>query len=121
MQASLELGCLGVLVLVDHVLVDALGHEDPGLRLHPGRDEGRQVEPGAAVEQQLVVDQLVGDCGRDGVRGEPAARQLEPLAQHRIGLRRYRIRAEAGRWERRRAAMQSHARDSMPEGHRRAG
>ena len=69
--APLELGGLRVLVLVDHVLVDALGHQLRGLRLHPRRDERGQVQPRAAVEQQLVVDQLVGDPGGTG----PSARR----------------------------------------------
>ncbi len=62
--AHLDLGGLRVLVLVDHVLVEALGHEPLGLRLHPGRDERRDVEPRVPVEHQLVVDDLVGDVGR---------------------------------------------------------
>ena len=57
--ARLELGRLRVLVLVDHVLVEALGHQLLGLRLHPRRDERGHVEPRVAVEHQLVVDDLV--------------------------------------------------------------
>ena len=53
--AHLELGRLRVLVLVDHVLVEALGHQHLGLRLHPGGHERGQVEPRVAVEHQLVV------------------------------------------------------------------
>ncbi len=56
--APLELGGLRVLVLVDHVLGGALGHQQLGLRLHPGGDERRQVEPGVAVQDQLVADHL---------------------------------------------------------------
>ena len=41
------------------------------LRLHPGGHERGQVEPGAAVQQQLVLDQLVGDVRRDRVVGQP--------------------------------------------------
>ena len=62
--ARLELGRLRVLVLVDHVLVEALGHQLLGLRLHPRRDERGHVEPRVAVEHQLVVDDLVRDVRR---------------------------------------------------------
>ena len=58
--ALLELGRARVLVLVDHVLVERLGHQPLGLRLHPRRHERRQVQPGVAVEHQLVVHELVG-------------------------------------------------------------
>ena len=54
--APLELGRLRVLVLVDHVLVEALGHQRVGLRLHPRRHERREVQPRVAVEQQLGAD-----------------------------------------------------------------
>ena len=70
-QRDLDLGGLRVLVLVDHVLVEALGHELLGLRLHPGRDERRDVQARVAVEHQLVVDDLVRD-----VRGHLAVREL---------------------------------------------
>src|SRR5207247_107613 len=71
--ARLELGRLRVLVLVDHVLVEALGHQLLGLRLHPRRDERGHVQPRVAVEHQLVVDDLVRDVGRHLAR-----RQLVP-------------------------------------------
>jgi hypothetical protein len=38
--AGLDFGSLGILVLVDHDLVDALVHELVDLRIHPGRDKG---------------------------------------------------------------------------------
>jgi hypothetical protein len=60
----LERRRLRVLVLVDHVLVQALGHQLLGLRLHPCRHERRHVQPGVAVEHQLVVDDLVRDVRR---------------------------------------------------------
>ncbi len=78
--AQLELGRLRVLVLVDHVLVEGLGHEPVGLGLHPGRHEGGQVEPGVAVEHELVVDDLVGGVGRHA-----AGRQL--VARHALESR----------------------------------
>jgi hypothetical protein len=68
--AGLECGRLRVLVLVDHVLVQALGHQLLGLRLHPRRHECRDVQPRVAVEHQLVVDDLVGDVRRHLVLGQ---------------------------------------------------
>ena len=82
--APFQLGGLRVLVLVDHVLVDTLGHQQPGLGLHPGRDEGGEVQPGAAVEQQLVVDELVGNVGRNRVVGQLRVRRRDGLAVGRI-------------------------------------
>ena len=58
--AHLELCRLRVLVLVNHVLVEALGHEPFGLGLHPRAHERRHVEARVPVEHQLVVDDLVG-------------------------------------------------------------
>ena len=73
--AHLELRRLRVLVLVDHVLVEALRHQLPCLGLHPGGHERGQVEPGVAVQHQLVGDHLVGEvrrhlAGRDVVAGD---------------------------------------------------
>ena len=77
--AQLELRGLRVLVLVDHVLVEALGHQLLGLRLHPGRHEGRQVHARVAVEHQLVVHDLVREVGgHDGVR-QLVPRDAAPL------------------------------------------
>ena len=56
--AALELGRLGVLVLVDEVLVDAEVHQLVDLRLLPGLAERGQVLAGVAVEQELVGDRL---------------------------------------------------------------
>jgi hypothetical protein len=47
------------------MFVEALGHQLLGLRLHPGGDERGHVQTGVAVEHQLVVNQLVGDIGRE--------------------------------------------------------
>jgi len=58
--AVLDLGRLRVLVLVDHVLGQAFGHEPAHLGLHPVGHERGQVLAGVAVEHQLVVDDLVG-------------------------------------------------------------
>jgi hypothetical protein len=56
-----ELGRLRVLVLVDHVLVEAGTHQLSRLGLHPCRHERGQVETGVAVQHQLIGDHLVGD------------------------------------------------------------
>ena len=77
--AHLELRGLRVLVLVDHVLVEALGHQLLGLRLHPRRHERRQVQARVAVEHQLVVDDLVGDVGRHLAVRQPVPRDLGGL------------------------------------------
>ncbi len=49
-----------VFVLIDHVLVERLGHQLFGLRVHPGGHEGGQIQPRATVEHQLVVDEAIG-------------------------------------------------------------
>jgi hypothetical protein len=74
--ARLDLRRLRVLVLVDHVLVETLGHQPLGLRLHPGSHEGRDVHTRVPVQHQLVVDDLVGDVGR-----QFSVRQLVPRDQ----------------------------------------
>ena len=63
-----------VLVLVDHVLVERLGHQLLGLGVHPGGDERGEVQPRAAVEHQLVVDEPVGRGRLHGFRGQPQRR-----------------------------------------------
>jgi len=50
--------------VVDEVAVERLGDEVAGLRLHPGRAERRQVEPGVAVHDELVADEGGGRVGR---------------------------------------------------------
>ena len=79
---ALQLCRLRVLVLVDDVLVDGLVHEPLCLRLHPRRDERRQVEPGVAVEHQLVVDDLIREV-REGAH--PSGRWN---FGHRLGFAR---------------------------------
>ena len=90
--APLDLGGLRVLVLVDHVLVGALLHQGERLRLHPGRDEGGEVEPGAAVQQQLVLDQLVGDVGGHRIVVQRDLRQRDLVTDGRIGQADQRVR-----------------------------
>jgi len=57
--AGFELRHLRILFLVDHVLVDALVHELADFGLEPGLAEGGDVLPGVAVEQELVVHELI--------------------------------------------------------------
>ena len=54
--AFLERGGLWILVLVDHVFVDALVHEFVHLGLFPSLAKGREILARVAVEHQLVVD-----------------------------------------------------------------
>jgi hypothetical protein len=91
----LKLGGPLVLVLVDHVLVHAFGHEHPGLRLHPRSDERGEVQPGVAVQHQLVVDELPGRAGRYRIIGVKRPRDL--LGQDRIGYGHKGIGAAPGR------------------------
>ena len=77
---ALDLGGLGVLVLVDHVLRGALGHEQLGLGLHPGRHERREVEPGVAVQHQLVVDDLEGGPRRHALGRRSRRRGTSPTS-----------------------------------------
>uniref|UniRef100_A0A8R7V8N9 Uncharacterized protein n=1 Tax=Triticum urartu TaxID=4572 RepID=A0A8R7V8N9_TRIUA len=58
-RTDLELGGDWVLVHVDVVLVDGFHHELAALGLHPGGDEGRQVQPWVPIQHQLVADDLV--------------------------------------------------------------
>ncbi len=82
----LDLGGLRVLVLVDHVLVERLGHQLVGLGLHPCRDERRHVQPGTPVEEQFVVDEAVHGRRRRLEVGEAVLR-CGPLVQS-AGVRR---------------------------------
>ena len=72
----LDVGGSRVLVLVDHVLVERQRHELAGLRLHPGRHEGREVEARVAVEHELVGDHLGRRFGLDRVRGQLQMREV---------------------------------------------
>jgi hypothetical protein len=49
--ARLQFRGLRVLILVDHVLVQALGHELHRLGFHPGGDERGEVQLGVPVQQ----------------------------------------------------------------------
>jgi len=67
-------GGLRVFVLVDHVLVERLGHQLVGERVHVGGHEGRDVQAGVAVEHEFVVDDLVGHLAACLFGRQPAAR-----------------------------------------------
>ena len=85
--AQLEFGGLRVLVLVDHVLVEALRHQSVGLGLHPRRDERGQVQPGVPVEHQMVVHDLVGGCRIHRTGRKPVlrhSRRLPGPGEHRV-------------------------------------
>ena len=58
--ASLDFRCLGVLVLVHDVLVDAIVHELVQLGFFPGLAERRQVLTGVAVQHQFIADHGIG-------------------------------------------------------------
>ena len=69
--ALLDRGGGRVFVLVDHVLVERLGHQLLGLGIHPRRHERRQVQPAAAVEHQFVVDEPISGVGVHTFIGHP--------------------------------------------------
>jgi len=62
--AHFKLGGLRVFILVDHVLIEGFRHELVCFGLHPRAAEGGEIEAGAAVEDELVVDEVVGGGGR---------------------------------------------------------
>ncbi len=97
--ARLDLRRLRILVLVDHVLVDALVHQLTDLGRDPGRAEGREVLPRVAVEQQLVVDERVGDRRSDALLGHAPLRQLSDSTdpRRRSSARRSTLRAVSTR------------------------
>ena len=67
----LQLRGLRVLVLVDHVLAEAFGHQLLRLGLHPGGHERGQVEPGVAVQGELVPHGLERRVGQQTVLRQP--------------------------------------------------
>ena len=70
-----DFGGLRVLVLVDHILVEALIHQAVYLGFLPRLAEGGEVLPRIAVQHQLVMDQLVSGPGRLLPAGELGFRQ----------------------------------------------
>ena len=57
----------------------ALGHQLLGLGLHPGGDERGQVQPGVAVEDELVPHDLQRGARQHAVLGQPVPRDLAAL------------------------------------------
>ncbi len=85
--ARLQLGGPWEFVLVDHVLVDCLGHQGLGLCLHPGGPEGRAVLARITVQEQLIVDELLGSGRKHPPTWETVARHrslLDVLGEHRV-------------------------------------
>jgi hypothetical protein len=68
--AVMDVGRLGIFVLIDVVLAQAVGEQPVGLRLHPGRHESGQVEGRIAVEVELVANDPVCDIGRHHLLGQ---------------------------------------------------
>jgi hypothetical protein len=66
-----QLRGLRVLVFVDHVLAEAFGHQLDRLGLHPGGHERGQVEPGVAVQGELVPHGLERRVGQQPVLRQP--------------------------------------------------
>jgi hypothetical protein len=83
----------GVLVHVDVVLVDGVHDELVALWLHPGGDEGRQVEPRVAVQHQLVADDLVRRLLRDRPLRHPVPARAAPNPVISIPGKAYEFRA----------------------------
>jgi hypothetical protein len=96
--ALLDLGCLGILGVVDEIRVQRSGDQAVGLGLHPGGDEGREVAHRESVEQHLFAEKTESVLGGHaalgqlvvGCRFEPVAvavltlQLLNPTA-HKIG------------------------------------
>jgi hypothetical protein len=78
---------LRVLVLVDQVLRERLLREPIGLRLHPTRDERREVERGVAVQVELVVHELIGGVGVHALGREPVLGHVVGEGPRRVGGR----------------------------------
>ena len=80
----LDLCRLGVLILVDHVLVEAFGDQPLRLRLHPRRDERREVHARVAIEHQLVMDDLKCSIRIGLTIGDAMTRNGAGGGQHRV-------------------------------------
>jgi hypothetical protein len=76
-QATLfQISGLGILILVDEILFSTFLHQAAGLGLHPGANEGGQIEPGVAIEEQMVVDELIGPIPAHPVLWEGVLRKI---------------------------------------------
>jgi hypothetical protein len=73
--ARLEFGRLGILVLVDHVLVDGEIHDLVDLGLLPCLAKRREVLAGVSVQEELVLNDLEDVRGQAFLLGELVFRQ----------------------------------------------
>ena len=80
--ARFEFRGLRVLILVDHVLGQAVRHQLGRLRLHPGGHERGQVEPGVAVQDQLVAYRLQCGVRQQAMLGQPVPRDGQVRGPH---------------------------------------
>ena len=88
--ARLDFGRLGILVLVDHVLVDGEVHDLVDLGLLPCLAEGGQVLAGVSVQEELVLNHLEDVRGQAFLLGELVFRQRlreGPAGEDRIQKR----------------------------------
>ncbi len=58
--AGFNLCCLRIFILIDHVLVDAIGHKFVDFIFYPCGAESGEVLPCIAVQIELVADKVVG-------------------------------------------------------------
>ncbi len=63
--AHLQSRGLRIFVFVDHVFVEGVGHQLASFGFHPGGNEGSEVQPGVAVKQQFVMNQVVSSFRQD--------------------------------------------------------
>lgn len=68
--AAFDLGSLRIFVLVDHVLADRQIHQLVQLLALPCLAEGGEVLPGIAIEEELIVHQLIHDIMTRFLLGE---------------------------------------------------
>ena len=94
--ALLDRGGDRVFVLVDHVLVERLGHQPVGLGIHPGRHEGGQIQPRAAVQHQLVVNEPVGLLGLHRLVGQAQGRHRRGGQPSGVSGRQRRVAGNVG-------------------------
>ena len=65
--AHFNSGCLGIFILVDHILVNTDIHQHPDLLFIPRLAEGGKVLAGIAVQHQFIGHQLEGVLRTHGV------------------------------------------------------
>jgi hypothetical protein len=74
--AFLNLSGLGIFILINHIFFRTFLHQPPRLRLHPGAHKSGQVEPGIAIEHQVIVDQLITQIGAQALFRQAIAGDL---------------------------------------------